>query len=115
MLYGEKVPESAVNKCIQLCRELEDGDIVVIVDNGRIAFASVGEYFEDSSSRCNVESYIELNKRIEKGDIFAADAECPYIKRRKISVIRVLERGDTVNPYLQSAILRNSHDLSPTE
>lgn len=112
MLYGEKVPESAVNKCIQLCRELKDGDIVVIVDNGRIAFASVGEYFEDSSSRCNVESYIELNKRIEKGDIFAADAECPYIKRRKISVIRVLERGDTVNPYLQSAILRNRHGLS---
>ena len=56
MLYGEKVPESAVNKCIQLCRELKDGDIVVTVDNGRIAFASVGEYFEDSSSRCSVES-----------------------------------------------------------
>lgn len=70
MLYGEKVRGSAVNKCIQLCRELKDGDIVVTVDNGRIAFASVGEYFEDSSSRCNVESEIELNKRIEKGDIF---------------------------------------------
>lgn len=91
--HGEKVPESAVNKCIQFCRELKDGDIVVTVDNGRIAFASVGEYFEDSSSRCSVESEIELNKRIEKGDIFAADAECSYIKRRKISVIRVLERG----------------------
>lgn len=38
-IYGESRPGTALNKCIRFCYELKSGDIAVIVDNNRIAFA----------------------------------------------------------------------------
>ena len=42
-IYGESKPGTALNKCIRFCYELKNGDIAVIVDNNRVAFAYIGE------------------------------------------------------------------------
>lgn len=110
--YGENKPGTALNKCIRFCHELKNGDIAVIVDNGRIAFAHIGDYYEDLSSEFTVEREIEIHRKIEKATPTVDHFNCPYIKRRKIEVIKVIGDNDTVSPYLQSAIARNWHSLS---
>ena len=111
-IYGESKPGTALNKCIRFCYELKDGDIAVIVDNNRVAFAYIGEYFEDLSSGFTPELEKEMHEQIAKANPNVDKFDCPYIKRRKISVIKVLSADDTISPYLQSAIVRNWHSLS---
>lgn len=111
-IYGESKPGTALNKCIRFCYELKDGDIAVIVDNNRVAFAYIGEYFEDLSSGFTPELEKEMHEQIAKANPNVDKFDCPYIKRRKISVIKVLSADDTISPYLQSAIARNWHSLS---
>lgn len=111
-IYGESKPGTALNKCIRFCYELKDGDIAVIVDNNRVAFAYIGEYFEDLSSGFTPELEKEMHEQIAKANPNVDKFDCPYIKRRKISVIKVLCADDTISPYLQSAIARNWHSLS---
>lgn len=112
--YDESKPGTSLNKCIRFCYELKAGDIAVIVDNNRVAFAYIGEYYEEQSPTLTVELEKEVHQQIEKAnpnpntDIFT----CPYIKRRKITLIKVLTADDTISPYLQSAIARNWHSLS---
>jgi hypothetical protein len=111
-VYGESKPGTALNKCIRFCYELKDGDIAVIVDNNRVAFAYIGEYFEDLSPEFTPELEKEVHEQIAKAKPSIDKFDCPYIKRRKISIIKVLSVGDTISPYLQSAIARNWHSLS---
>lgn len=111
-IYGESKPGTALNKCIRFCYELKDGDIAVIVDNNRVAFAYIGEYFEDLSSGFTPKLEKEMHEQIAKANPNVDKFDCPYIKRRKISVIKVLSADDTISPYLQSAIARNWHSLS---
>ena len=111
-IYGESKPGTALNKCKRFCYELKDGDIAVIVDNNRVAFAYIGEYFEDLSSGFTPELEKEMHEQIAKANPNVDKFDCPYIKRRKISVIKVLSADDTISPYLQSAIARNWHSLS---
>lgn len=111
-IYGESKPGTALNKCIRFCYELKDGDIAVIVDNNRVAFAYIGEYFEDLSSGFTPELEKEMHEQIAKANPNVDKFDCPYIKRRKMSVIKVLSADDTISPYLQSAIARNWHSLS---
>lgn len=111
-IYGESKPGTALNKCIRFCYELKDGDIAVIVDNNRVAFAYIGEYFEALSSGFTPELEKEIHEQIAKANPNVDKFDCPYIKRRKISVIKVLSADDTISPYLQSAIARNWHSLS---
>ena len=91
---------------------MKESDIAVIVDNRRIAFARVGEYYESSDPVLTVDYEKEIHQRIEKANPNHDTFICPYIKRRKISIIRVLNVDDAVSPYLQSAIARNWHSLS---
>ena len=111
-IYGESKPGTALNKCIRFCYELKNGDSAVIVDNNRVAFAYIGEYFEDLSPEFTPELEKEMHKQIAKANPNVDKFDCPYIKRRKINVIKVLGVGDTISPYLQSAIARNWHSLS---
>ena len=108
-IYGESKPGTALNKCIRFCYELKDG---VIVDNNRVAFAYIGEYFEDLSPEFTPELEKEMHEQIAKANPNVDKFDCPYIKRRKINVIKVLGVDDTISPYLQSAIARNWHSLS---
>lgn len=110
--YGENKPGTALNKCIRFCYELKPGDIAVIVDNGRVAFAYIGEYYEASSPNLTVDLEKEVHGQIEKANPNTDAFDCPYIKRRKITLIKVLNADDTISPYLQSAIARNWHSLS---
>lgn len=110
--YDESKPGTSLNKCIRFCYELKSGDIAVIVDSNRIAFAYIGEYYEESSPELTVELEKEVHQQIEKANSSTDTFICPYIKRRKITLIKVLTADDTVSPYLQSAIARNWHSLS---
>lgn len=110
--YGESKPGTALNKCIRFCYELKSGDIAVIVDSNRVAFAYIGEYYEVSAPELTVELEKEVHSHIEKANPNTAAFDCPYIKRRKITLIKVLGEHDTISPYLQSAIARNWHSLS---
>ena len=111
-VYGESKPGTALNKCIRFCYELKAGDIAVIVDNNRVAFAYIGEYYEASSPDLTVDLEKEVHSLIEKANPNTDAFDCPYIKRRKITLIKVLNANDTISPYLQSAIARNWHSLS---
>ena len=53
--YDESKPGTSLNKCIRFCYELKAGDIAVIVDNNRVAFAYIGEYYEEQSPALTVE------------------------------------------------------------
>lgn len=110
--YGENKPGTALNKCIRFCYELKTGDIAVIVDNNRIAFAYIGDYYEENSLNLTVELEKEIHSQIEKANPDTDFFDCPYIKRRKITLIKVLAADDTISPYLQGAIARNWHSLS---
>ena len=110
--YEENKPGTSLNKCIRFCCELKNGDIAVIVDNGRIAFAYIGDYYEEAAPELTVELEKEVHKKIEKANQRMDMFDCPYIKRRKIEIIKVLGIKDTISPYLQSAIARNWHSLS---
>lgn len=111
-IYGESRPGTALNKCIRFCYELKSGDIAVIVDNNRIAFAYIGDYYEDESKRLSVEFEKEIHQQIEKANPNFDRFDCPYIKHRKIKVIKILGENDVISPYLQTALARNWHSLS---
>lgn len=110
--YGESKPGTALNKCIRFCYELKTGDIAVIVDNNRVAFAYIGEYYEASSPDLTVDLEKEVHSQIEKANPNTDAFDCPYVKRRRITLIKVMGENDTISPYLQSAIARNWHSLS---
>lgn len=110
--YDESRPGTALNKCIRFCYEIKSGDIAVIVDNRRIAFAVIGEYFEEAGSEPAVRLEKEIHESIERNGPNSDAFSCPYIKRRKITLIKVLSDEDVVSPYLLSAMARNWHSLS---
>lgn len=110
--YGENKPGTSLNKCVRFCYEVKNGDIAVIVDNGRMAFAYIGDYYEDTSPEFTVEYEKEIHRKIDNANINSERFKCPYVKRRKITIIKIMRNNDTISPYLQSAIARNWHSLS---
>ena len=50
-IYNESKPGTALNKCERFCYQVKEGDIAVIIDNRRIAFAKIGEYYESTDPR----------------------------------------------------------------
>ena len=50
-VYNESKPGTALNKCERFCYQVKEGDIAVIVDNRRVAFAQIGEYYESADPR----------------------------------------------------------------
>lgn len=111
-IYNEQIPGTAVNKCMKFCYELTEGDIAVIVDNQRVAFAKIGEYYEVADKSLTAELEKQVHEDIQKAKLHRDHFHCPYVKRRKIEIIRVINEGTAISPYLQSAMARNWHSLS---
>ncbi len=111
-IYSEKVPATAINKCIKFCIEMKEKDFVVVVDKARVMFAEVGKYYEAGVNRYNVELELETHKKI--GQVNNKREErfyCPYNKRRHIRIINeICEKN--FSPYLYKVIAVNRHSLS---
>ena len=106
--YNQKRPQAAINKCIRFVNELKENDIAVIIGRNRLSFVKLGSYYETESGPDAVNK--ELNYSENKGEIF--NTECPYIKRRKIEIIKKISSVDELNPYLYKVIYTNMHSLS---
>lgn len=109
ILYDKKSGSTIFNKCIRFINEMEEGDIVMVPnrENEEIFFARVGEYYETTE---DYGKEIEIIKRINAKEDFGITLNCPYKKRRKIEVIKVV-KGIRLNPNLFRA-LASSHGIS---
>lgn len=98
-----KRPTTVINKCKSFIYEMKKGDIVVIPNRGteKVAFARIGDYFEDNNKTTELEK--EIIKRIENNDVKTKDISCPYRKRRKIKILKVVDSKD-INFNLYRAI-----------
>ena len=105
-----KLPMQSLNKCIRFFNEIKNGDIIMIPsrENEEIAFAEVGDYYEDVD--CSYEKETEIISRIDSGESYGYEEECPYRKRRRINVLKVV-KGDDLNINLYKA-LASVHGLS---
>lgn len=110
--YDEKLPGTAINKCIKFCKEIKVGDIAVIVGRDRISFATIGDYYEADDPFLTVEFEKTVHKGIENANLKKDSFQCPYVKRRKISVINSINAHETGSPYLANALAVNRHSLS---
>ena len=109
--YKTSVPGLAINKCEKFCFNLKKGDIAVITGKEEIAFAIIGDYYEENSERFTEQLEIDTNDKISKG-LRQNIIECPYCKRRKIDIISIISNREEINPYLYKALLLNKHSLS---
>ena len=109
--YEEKKPGTALQKCVKFCNTLKEGDIAVIVGKDKVALAVIGEYFEEMSSDTSVENEKKINLLVEQAHYGVDLFTCPYTKRRKISVIKIIPDPEIISPYLQAALARNWHSL----
>ena len=108
-MYGDKVPQLAINKCRNFIDKVKENDIIVIPNAGskRIAFARVGEYYEEDIEDVKE---IEIVKKIENKEVQILDVQCPYKKRRKIKILRIVD-ANRINYHLFRAIT-NYHGIS---
>lgn len=109
--YGEKRPGTAYNKCNRFVNELKINDILMIVGNTRIIFATAGAYFEEKGDKQTIERELEIDGIIDSHFDESLSLSCPYIKRRHITIISVADR-DYISPYLFKAMIGNYHSLS---
>lgn len=110
--YKERNPTAALNKCIRFCCDMRPGDIAVIAGEQQVAFAVVGDYYEEPGGPSAVGREHEINKLLEQPRCGRMDIRCPYIKRREITLIKAVQSSYIRTPYLQAAISRNLHSLS---
>lgn len=83
----------------------------MIVDNARISFVYIGDYYEQKGSDFTIESEIEVDRKIE-ARLVEKGIPCPYIKRRRIKLIKTISADGSINPYLFKAMAQNRHSLS---
>lgn len=108
--YTDKRPGAAINKCYSFVRDMRVGDIVMILGDKRVAFGIVGEYFEKQDIQNCIIKELEADAQIAAGVHKQNEIECPYIKRRKIQVIKEVEEI-RLTPMLARAMM-NHHSLS---
>ncbi len=109
--YNTNIPGMAINKCEKFCNSLKDGDIAIISGKSSIAFAIIGEFYEESPETFTEEYELAFNEKL-KDNNFHETIKCPYCKRRKITLISVINNREEINPYLYKALLLNKHSLS---
>lgn len=107
----EKQPGSPVNKCIRFINEISENDIVLIIGDYEIAFAVIKGYFEHIDNTTTIQEEIKTDELISKNNHRIGSIKCPYIKRRKIEIIRTMRIPD-LNPNLYKAYILNRHSLS---
>ena len=76
----------------------------------RVAFGIVGEYFEKQDIQEGIKKELEADSQIAEGLHKQVEIKCPYIKRRKIQMIKEVEEG-RLTPLLVRAML-NHQSLS---
>lgn len=89
-IYGDKRPGQAISKCSKFMYDLKIGDIIMIpgIHDDKIAFAEVGEYYEQND--LSEEDEIEVTTKIDIENVPIYSVKCPYKKRRKIKIIKVI-------------------------
>lgn len=101
--YKDKRPGLALNKCKNFMSEIKENDVLVIPSEGskRLTFALAKEYYEDFS--WTVEDELDVTYKIDNKEIEINSIPCPYVKRRKIEVIKTVENIG-LNYHLLSAV-----------
>lgn len=108
-IYEKKKGGTIFNKCVRFIDEMSEGDIVMVpnAENEEVFFARVGDYYEEEIDYIRE---IEVLKRLNDKEDYGIQLNCPYKKRRKIEVIKVM-KGCRLNPNLFRA-LASSHGIS---
>lgn len=70
--------------------------------NKSICFAKVGSYYGDDS--CTYKNEIEVINRIDNKEDYGIQIKCPYKKRRKISILKIVS-GQRINANLYKALI----------
>lgn len=107
--YLDKIPGTALNKCRRFIDEIKPGDIAMIVGRSEIAFATIGDYFESDSDTTTAEKELEIHTQIETGTYLGLN--CPYRKRRHISIISKVDLS-SAPPMVYKCLVSNRHSLS---
>ena len=107
--YPDKMPGTALNKCRRFIDEIKSGDIAMIVGRSEIAFATIGDYYEDDSNDTTAKKELEIHAQIETGTYLGLN--CPYKKRRHISIISRVDLG-AAPPMVYKCLVSNRHSLS---
>ena len=107
--YPDKMPGTALNKCRRFIEEIQSGDIAMIVGRSEIAFATIGDYFELESNTTTAEKELEIHTQIETGTYLGLN--CPYKKRRHISIISKVDLS-SAPPMVYKCMVSNRHSLS---
>lgn len=107
--YPDKMPGTALNKCRRFIDEIQSGDIAMIVGRSEIAFATIGDYFELESNTTTAEKELEIHTQIETGTYLGLN--CPYKKRRHISIISKVDLS-SAPPMVYKCLVSNRHSLS---
>ena len=107
--YPDKMPGTALNKCRRFIDEIQSGDIAMIVGRSEIAFATIGDYFELESNTTTAEKELEIHTQIETGTYLGLN--CPYKKRRHISIISKVDLS-FAPPMVYKCLVSNRHSLS---
>lgn len=99
-----------INKCDHFINDVLNGDILMIpsAQNAKITFAIAEEYYEDMG--LTYEKEIEVIQRIDSKIDYGIQERCPFIKRRKIRVLKTVS-GDRLNINLYK-VLASYHGLS---
>lgn len=99
----------AINKSKMFINDINVNDIVLLPNKGmsKITIALLGEYYEDNSKTIDDENIFMNN--IETGKVYEEIPKCPYIKRRKIYVLRTVEANE-INYHLYNT-LRNYNGI----
>ena len=103
------MPGTALNKCRRFIDEIKSGDIAMIVGRSEIAFATIGDYYEVDSNATTADKELEIHAQIEDGTYLGLN--CPYKKRRHISVISKVDLG-AAPPMVYKCLVSNRHSLS---
>ena len=107
--YPDKMPGTALNKCRRFIDEIQAGDIAMIVGRSEITFATIGDYFELESNTTTAEKELEIHTQIETGTYLGLN--CPYKKRRRISIISKVDLS-SAPPMVYKCLVSNRHSLS---
>lgn len=107
--YPDKKPGTALNKCRRFIDEIQSGDIAMIVGKSEIAFATIGDYFELELNTTTAEKELEIHTQIETGTYLGLN--CPYKKRRHISIISKIDLS-SAPPMVYKCLVSNRHSLS---
>lgn len=108
--YGDKVPQTSINKCRKFIEDVKEGDYLIIPNarSTEITIGIVGEYYEEETLDYLTE--VITIKKIDNNEFENGSVECPYKKRRNIKVL-ISVSGQRIGYKLSKAI-SSYHGLS---